>query len=64
MFKPGFVLTTDAHLDAAIFNKTIVIVWQQGDVLDYGGLIEERTNNSVIVNGERYLKINCEFRVR
>lgn len=64
MFKPGFILSTDAHLKAAIFNRTEVIVWQDGKILDYGGLIDAITEGAVTINGQRYLKATCEFRVR
>jgi hypothetical protein len=64
MFKSGFVLSTDSHIDAAIFNKSSVEVWQAGMILDYGGIIESHTENSVTVNGERYLKATCELRIR
>jgi hypothetical protein len=56
MFKSGFILSTEAHLDAAIFNKSDEIVWLQGRIVDYGGKIETYTENSVTVNGEKYMK--------
>jgi hypothetical protein len=64
MFKSGFILSTDDQLMAAMFNKTEVFVWQQGKILDYGGLIEAVTENAVTINSEKYLKATCEFRVR
>lgn len=64
MFKSGFILATSEHIAAAIFNKSDVIVWQNGSILNYGGRIEAQTENSVTVNGDRYLKATCEFRIR
>jgi hypothetical protein len=54
MFKSGFILSTDDHLEAAMFNKSEISVWQQGTILDYGGLIEAITVNAVTINGEKY----------
>jgi hypothetical protein len=63
MFKSGFILSTDNHLQAAMFNKTEICVWQQSKILNYGGQIEAIKENSVTINGEGYLKplANSEF---
>lgn len=64
MFKSGFLLTTDAHLEAAMFNKTPVVAWQDGEIIDYGGLIEKMDDKTVTINGMHYVKAACEFKVR
>jgi hypothetical protein len=64
MFKPGFILMTTAQFEAAIFNKTPVCVWQHGNIIEYGGPIEVATENAVSINGEKYLRAVCEFRIR
>ncbi|GAA4827898.1 hypothetical protein GCM10023310_00710 [Paenibacillus vulneris] len=64
VFKSGFLLESPEQIAAAIFNKSNVTVWQNGSILDYGGLIEAQTELSVTINGERYLKATCEFRIR
>lgn len=64
MFKSGFLLSTDAHLQAAMFNKTSVSVWQAGKLLEFGGPIEKISTDAVTIQGGRYLKATCEFRVR
>jgi hypothetical protein len=64
MFKSGFILSTDDQLEAAMFNKTEICVWQQVNMLDYGGQIEAVTENAVTINGEKYLKATCESQVR
>ncbi|KEQ22325.1 hypothetical protein [Paenibacillus tyrfis] len=64
MFKSGFLLVSPEQIAAAIFNKSDVIVWQSGRILDYGGPIESQTEHSVTINGAKYLKENCEFRIR
>lgn len=61
MFKSGFTLTTDAHLDAAIFNRTPVVVWQNGVALDTGGQIEKHGEQTVTINGMHYIKAVCAF---
>jgi hypothetical protein len=65
MFKSGFPLNTQEKVRAAIHNKTLVLVVQNGDLLEYSGVIESQTKDSVILdNGDKYLKTVCEFRVR
>lgn len=64
MFKSGFTLTTDFHLTAAMFNKTPVVAWQDGEIIDYGGVIEKQDENTVTINGMHYMKAACEFKVR
>ena len=64
MFKSGFVLSTDEHIAAAMFNKTNVTVWQNGSIIDYGGPIEDLTDIAVKINDGYFLKEWCEFRVR
>ncbi|MDQ0114378.1 hypothetical protein [Paenibacillus harenae] len=64
MFKSGFTLSTDSHLSAAMFNKTPVVAWQDGEIIDYGGLIEKQDEHTVTINGMHYMKAACEFKVR
>jgi hypothetical protein len=33
MFKSGFLLETDHHLQTAMFNKLFVIVWQDDEII-------------------------------
>ena len=65
MLKSGFTLTTDDHLEAAMFNKSEVTVWQEGELIDFdGGSVESFTEISVTINNADYLRETCEFRVR
>jgi hypothetical protein len=65
MFKSGFPLTNDEMIQAAIHNKTVIMVIQRGDLLEYSGVIVDHTEVSVTLdNGDRYLKSICEFKVR
>lgn len=65
MFKSGFPLNTPEMIHAAIHNKTLVLIVQCGDLLEYSGVIESQTEDSVTLdNGHKYLKAVCEFRVR
>lgn len=64
MFKPGFILTTDEHISAAMFNKTPVVAWQDGEIIDFGGVIEKCNEQTVTINGMHYVKAACEFKVR
>lgn len=64
MFKKGFRLKTDAQFEAAIFNKTPIIAMQDGEITDYGGVIEKQNEHTVTINGMHYMKAACEFKVR
>lgn len=65
MFKSGFPLNTPEMIHAAIHNKTLIMIIQKGDMLEYSGIIESQTVDSITLDtGEKYLKANCEFRVR
>ncbi|MGO4374494.1 hypothetical protein AB4Z21_27815 [Paenibacillus sp. MCAF20] len=41
-----------------------VITWQDGEIIDYGGLIEQQDELTVTINGMYYVKTACEFKVR
>jgi hypothetical protein len=64
MFKSGFVLTTDAHLSAAMFNQTTVVAYQNGETFDFGGVIEKLDEHTVTIEGMHYMKAACEFKIR
>lgn len=64
MFKRNFVLSSDDHISAAMFNRTAVIARQDGEILDYGGVIEKQDEHTVTINGMHYVKAACEFMVR
>jgi hypothetical protein len=64
MLASGFVLRTDHHLQVAMHNRSHVEVWQQGHLLDYGGPIEEISEQVVKINGVKYWRATCEFRIR
>ncbi|MCY9658160.1 hypothetical protein P5G65_04665 [Paenibacillus chondroitinus] len=68
MFKAGFNLSTDSHLDAAIHNKAYVGVFQRNKkgILEQicdGGVIESHCEISVKMAGGYFLKENCVFRI-
>lgn len=73
MFRSGFILTSDAHIEAAMFNKSHVTVWMQDKIVDYGGVIQEYNELAVKLNNYWHpRKISdgdatiypCEFRIR
>ncbi len=64
MYKSGQPLRTSADFDNALLFALHVEVWQQGEIIDYGGSIEVHTEHSVTINGAKYLKAVCEFKVR
>jgi hypothetical protein len=64
MLASGFVLRTDHHLQVAMHNRSSVDVWQKGQLLDYGGPIEAISEQAVTINGVKYWRATCEFRIR
>jgi hypothetical protein len=64
MYTSGRVLKTDADLTNAIMFTLSVIVYQNDELIDYGGLINKFTEHSVTINDYHFLRENCEFRVR
>lgn len=64
MFKSGDTLRTPTDFDNALFFALPIIIWQQGEIIDYGGTITKHTEEAVFINDELYLKATCEFKVR
>jgi hypothetical protein len=64
MYISGSTLRTSADFDNAMLFGLDISVWQQGEIIDYGGKIVGNTEESVHINDGRYLKIACEFKVR
>jgi hypothetical protein len=63
MYYRNQILYNPADFDNAILFQLTVSVWQNGELLDNGGVIELNKEGSVKINGSYYLKINCEFRI-
>ena len=64
MLKPGYVLQTPADFAHALWHGLPVEVWQNGELIDYGGPIEKLSKIAVKINDSWYLREFCEFRVR
>lgn len=64
MLKSGFTLTTDSHLEAAMFNKTPITVFQDGETFDFGGVIQKLDEHTVTIDGMHYMKSTCSFKIR
>lgn len=64
MYKSGQPLHTSADIDNAMYFALNVIVYQAGEIIDYGGRIESQSQHSVRINDGNYLKATCEFKVR
>ncbi|MEB3103067.1 hypothetical protein [Ferviditalea candida] len=62
--KSGYILKSPFDFDNAMFFGVPVIVLQNDRILDYGGPIERHTELSVTINGAKFLKAVCEFKVR
>jgi hypothetical protein len=64
MYISGSTLRTSADLDNAMLFSLNISVWQQGEIIDYGGKIVGHTEGAVHINDGRYLKAVCVFKVR
>ncbi|RAV18815.1 hypothetical protein DQG23_24100 [Paenibacillus contaminans] len=64
MFKSNQILKTDADIDNAMLFESSVTVWQNSEIIDYGGKITKHTKDAVFINDGYYLKAVCEFKIR
>ncbi|MCR8633473.1 hypothetical protein [Paenibacillus radicis (ex Xue et al. 2023)] len=65
MYPRNQILKTTADFDNAILFSLKIEVWQDGRIIDYAGVIESHTNDSVtFMNESKFLKAVCEFKVR
>ncbi|KAA1180718.1 hypothetical protein [Paenibacillus sp. B2(2019)] len=62
------VLMTDSEFLTAALVQSNVSVWYredpdpQGHLMDYGGIVEGYTPESIKINGARYIRERFEFR--
>jgi hypothetical protein len=65
MYTTDYILQTNADFDNAIwFQFNVSVYWPDGEILDYGGVIESHTDDSLRINGEHYFKATVVFKVR
>lgn len=64
MFQKGTILKNPVDFDNAMYFGIPVSVWQDGELIDYGGKITKQTEDAVYINDGYYLKSVCEFIVR
>jgi hypothetical protein len=64
LYKKNSLLDSYEKIDAAIYNKTPVLIHQANETLGFGGVIESHSEYSVTINGIKYLKATCEIRIR
>ncbi|MFD0682426.1 MULTISPECIES: hypothetical protein [unclassified Paenibacillus] len=64
MFKIHQQLNSPADFDNAMFLGVPVTVYQESEIIDYGGVIEKHTEDCVYINGGHFIKENCQFKVR
>ncbi|QCT04387.1 hypothetical protein E6C60_3679 [Paenibacillus algicola] len=50
-----------SHFNEAMLQQWIVEVYQEYELIDYGGIIEKQTKSSVRINGIYYMKESCQF---
>jgi hypothetical protein len=64
MLKSDSILRTSADFDNAMIFQLNVIVWQQDEIIEYGGKIESITDASVQINECHFFRATCEFKIR
>ncbi|MGK9251804.1 hypothetical protein [Paenibacillus humicus] len=55
---------TAAQFNEAILNKWIIRVYQDGEVIEDGGIIDFQTKEAIRINGYYFKKSSCQFVVR
>lgn len=51
MYKKNHVLRTSADFDNVILFQIPIEAWQDGELIDYGGVIESHTEDAVKIQG-------------
>ncbi len=64
MYLVGKPLRTSEEIQHAIDRSIPVAVWQNGEMLDQGGLIEQHDESTVKINGYYFFKATCDFKTR
>ncbi|RKN75021.1 hypothetical protein [Paenibacillus ginsengarvi] len=64
MLASGFVLSSDHHFRVAMHNGLPVEVWLHGELLDYGGPIEAINEHFATIQGSKYPRSSCVFKIR
>lgn len=57
-------ILTQAQLIQAYWSGQAVSIWQDGDLVDYGGKIESLTERHVTINDAKYLRATCTFTLK
>lgn len=64
MFKMGTVLDTPEKFGTAMVTQLHVAVYQQGELISFGGPIQDYSSIAVKINNSYFMIKSCEFRVR
>jgi hypothetical protein len=64
MYISGSTLRSSADFDNAQLFHLNIEVYQQNEPIDRGGIIESHTEHSVTIDGAKFLKAVCAFKVR
>jgi hypothetical protein len=64
VYNGGRHLSSPADFDNAILFQLHVEVWQNGELIDMGGIIRSHTDDAVKFEDGYFLKDVCDFRVR
>jgi hypothetical protein len=64
MFRKNEIICHDQDFDYAVFLKLPLTVWQYGEILDYGGVVEDVDHEAIKINGAYFLRSTCQFKVR
>jgi hypothetical protein len=64
MYISGSTLRTTADFDNAILFGLNIEVYQQNEPIDRGGIIKSHTEDSVTIDGAKFLKAVYAFKVR
>lgn len=62
--KSGYTLSNNDEFESAMNNKQNVIIFQDGKIINYGGLIDDYTDKAVKIDGSWFIKQLCDFQIR
>ncbi len=63
MLQTDIILISDDDFEEAMKNHNAVMIWMKRKLLGYGDKIESFDRFSVKIDGDYYVRNDCEFRL-
>lgn len=62
--KSGYILSNNDEFESAMSNKQNIIIFQDGKIINYGGLIYDFTDKAVKIDGSWFIRKLFVFQIR